>query len=184
MTLFVEEAQHNGADAGHKAFSDLGHKVAGDAQKKSERDESSPAAAAAPLRERVIDSLGRSYGTGKKKCAIARVWIRPGKGQFTVNTLSLEKYLGRDVLRMIVGQPFQVVGRPVHYDVVCSVKGGGLSSQAYAIRHGISKALSSYEPTLYPLLKKAGFMTRDSRVVERKKYGRHKARKSTQFSKR
>ncbi|MCZ6637964.1 MAG: 30S ribosomal protein S9 [Alphaproteobacteria bacterium] len=136
------------------------------------------------LPDPVIDDHGRSYATGKRKDAVARVWIKPGNGQITVNKRPLETYFARPVLRMIIGQPFSAAARVDQYDVVCTVKGGGLSGQAGAVRHGISKALTLYEPALRPPLKAGGFLTRDSRVVERKKYGRHKARRSHQFSKR
>lgn len=131
-----------------------------------------------------IDAQGRSYATGKRKNAIARVWIKPGSGKITVNGREVETYFARPVLRMIINQPFDVTERGGQFDVVCTVKGGGLSGQAGAVRHGISKALTLYEPGLRPTLKKGGFLTRDSRVVERKKYGRAKARRSFQFSKR
>ncbi len=136
------------------------------------------------LPEPQIDAQGRSYATGKRKDAIARVWIKPGSGKVTVNSRPAETYFARPVLRMIIGQPFTVAGRVDQYDVTCTVKGGGLSGQAGAVRHGISKALTLYEPALRKPLKAVGFLTRDSRVVERKKYGRHKARRSHQFSKR
>jgi len=142
-----------------------------------------PAAAAAPA-EAKKDAHGRSYATGKRKDAVARVWIKPGKGTVTVNGRDQDAYFARPVLRMILAQPFQVVDRESQFDVMCTVKGGGLSGQAGAVKHGISKALALFEPELQPLLRKAGFLTRDSRVVERKKYGRHKARRSPQFSKR
>jgi small subunit ribosomal protein S9 len=131
-----------------------------------------------------IDDLGRSYATGKRKDAVARVWIKPGSGKITVNGRVFETYFARPVLRMVINQPFGVTERAYQYDVTCTVKGGGLSGQAGAVRHGISKALVFYEPGLRPPLKKAGFLTRDSRTVERKKYGRKKARRSFQFSKR
>lgn len=131
-----------------------------------------------------IDAQGRSYATGKRKNAIARVWIKPGSGKVTVNGRELETFFARPVLRMVINQPFTVCEREAQYDVVCTVTGGGLSGQAGAVRHGISKALTYYEPTLRGALKKAGFLTRDSRVVERKKFGRAKARRSFQFSKR
>ncbi|MEI6986355.1 MAG: 30S ribosomal protein S9 [Rhodospirillaceae bacterium] len=131
-----------------------------------------------------IDAKGRAYATGKRKNAVARVWIKPGKGQVTVNGRDGTVYFARPVLRMILSQPFGVVERANQYDVVATVTGGGLSGQAGAVRHGISKALTYYEPSLRPALKAAGFLTRDSRVVERKKYGRAKARRSFQFSKR
>ena len=138
----------------------------------------------APVYEQVRDEHGRSYATGKRKDAIARVWVKPGKGTITVNGRELAKYFARPVLQMVIGQPFTVAGVNGQFDVVCTVKGGGLSGQAGAVRHGISKALSLYDPSVRAALKKAGFLTRDSRVVERKKYGKAKARKSFQFSKR
>jgi small subunit ribosomal protein S9 len=131
-----------------------------------------------------IDELGRTYATGKRKDAVARVWIKPGNGQLTVNGRSGEVYFARPVLRMVLSQPFQVTDRIGQYDIVCTVAGGGLSGQAGAVRHGISKALMLREPELRGILKKVGMLTRDSRVVERKKYGRAKARRSFQFSKR
>jgi small subunit ribosomal protein S9 len=136
------------------------------------------------LVEPKIDEHGRSYATGKRKDAVARVWIKPGTGQITVNKRPQETYFARPVLRMIIGQPFAAAARIDQFDVICTVKGGGLSGQAGAVRHGISKALTLYEPALRKPLKSGGFLTRDSRVVERKKYGRHKARRSHQFSKR
>jgi small subunit ribosomal protein S9 len=139
---------------------------------------------AAPRYERKVDAQGRSYATGKRKDAIARVWIKPGKGAVTVNGKDIGVYFARPVLRMIINQPFGIVNRAGQFDVVCTVTGGGLSGQAGAVRHGISKALTYYEPDLRPALKKEGFLTRDSRTVERKKYGRAKARRSFQFSKR
>ena len=130
------------------------------------------------------DALGRSYATGKRKNAVARVWIKAGNGKITVNGRDSQIYFARPVLRMIIAQPFGVSNRAGQFDVWCTVTGGGLSGQAGAVRHGISKALTFYEPELRPLLKQHGFLTRDSRVVERKKYGRAKARRSFQFSKR
>ena len=135
-------------------------------------------------REPVIDSQGRAYATGKRKNAIARVWIKPGKGQITVNGRDQEIYFARPVLRMMIAQPLQVADRQGQFDIVVSVKGSGLSGQAGAVRHGLSKALTYYEPGLRSVLKPHGFLTRDSRVVERKKYGKAKARRSFQFSKR
>ena len=130
------------------------------------------------------DEQGRSYATGKRKDAVARVWIKPGSGRITINGRDQGIYFARPVLRMLLGQPFEAADRKDQFDVSCTVKGGGLSGQAGAVRHGISKALSLYEPELRPVLKKGGFLTRDSRVVERKKYGKAKARRSFQFSKR
>lgn len=136
------------------------------------------------LSEPKIDPQGRTYATGKRKDAIARVWIKPGTGQLTVNGRTAEVYFARPVLRMILAQPYQVTERFGEYDTICTVSGGGLSGQAGAVRHGISKALALREPGIRPVLKKAGMLTRDSRVVERKKYGKAKARRSFQFSKR
>jgi small subunit ribosomal protein S9 len=132
----------------------------------------------------IVDEQGRSYATGKRKNAIARVWIRPGNGKIEVNGRDSPVYFARPVLRMLINQPFVVADRLGQFDVWCTVKGGGLSGQAGAVRHGISKALTFYEPGLRPVLKHGGFLTRDSRVVERKKYGKAKARRSFQFSKR
>ncbi len=134
--------------------------------------------------ERTVDAQGRSYATGKRKNAVARVWVMPGKGKFTINGKDGDAYFARPVLRMIVRQPFDVTQRNGQFDVFCTVVGGGLSGQAGAVRHGISKALTYFEPGLRPALKAEGFLTRDSRVVERKKYGKAKARRSFQFSKR
>ncbi len=131
-----------------------------------------------------IDSQGRSYATGKRKNAIARVWVKRGNGQFVVNTKDSGKYFARPVLRMILNQPLVVANRLGQFDIWCTVTGGGLSGQAGAIRHGLSKALSLFEPELRSKLKANGFLTRDPRVVERKKYGKAKARRSYQFSKR
>ncbi len=146
---------------------------------------STPAEAAETARrEPKRDALGRSYATGRRKNAVARVWIKPGKGEIVVNGKQVGQYFARPVLRMLVTQPFLVADRYNQFDVYCTVSGGGLSGQAGAMRHGISRALTLYEPELRPILKLAGFLTRDSRVVERKKYGRAKARRSFQFSKR
>ncbi len=131
-----------------------------------------------------LDAQGRAYATGKRKNAVARVWVKPGTGKITVNGRDSPVYFARPVLRMLINQPFVVVNRLGQFDVNCTVVGGGLSGQAGAVRHGISKALLNYEPGLRPALKAQGFLTRDSRVVERKKYGRAKARRSFQFSKR
>ncbi|WCR11482.1 30S ribosomal protein S9 [Paracoccus stylophorae] len=139
---------------------------------------------AAPIREPQRDELGRSYATGKRKDAVARVWVRPGSGKVTVNGKEINEYFARPVLQMILKQPFDVAGVAGQYDVQATVKGGGLSGQAGAVKHGISQALQLHEPSLRAALKAAGFLTRDSRVVERKKYGRAKARRSFQFSKR
>ncbi len=131
-----------------------------------------------------IDAQGRAYATGRRKDAVARVWIKPGSGRITVNGRDQEEYFARATLRLIVNQPFEVAGRRNQYDVIATVKGGGLSGQAGAVKHGISQALQRYEPELRAPLKAAGFLTRDARMVERKKYGKRKARRSFQFSKR
>jgi len=138
----------------------------------------------APLHERKVDKLNRAYATGKRKDAVARVWIKPGAGKVMVNSREVEVYFARPVLRMMIQQPLVAAQRAGQYDVICTVAGGGLSGQAGAVRHGISKALTHFEPELRTVLKKGGFLTRDSRVVERKKYGKAKARRSFQFSKR
>ncbi len=138
----------------------------------------------AEVRKPKRDKLGRAYATGKRKNSVARVWIKPGKGNFSINNKALDKYFPRQVLQMIINQPFEVANRVNEFDVVCTVKGGGLSGQAGAIKHGISRALNDYEPELRTALKKAGFLTRDARVVERKKYGKKGARAKFQFSKR
>jgi small subunit ribosomal protein S9 len=143
-----------------------------------------PAEEAVTVREPVRDSLGRSYATGKRKDAVARVWVKPGKGEVIVNGKDMASHFARPVLQMVIGQPFKVANVSGQFDVMCTVAGGGLSGQAGAVKHGISKALSLYDPELRPALKAAGFLTRDSRVVERKKYGKRKARRSFQFSKR
>ena len=143
-----------------------------------------PVVATAPLRVAVRDKLGRAYATGKRKNAIARVWIKPGSGKVMVNGKTMKEYFARPVLQMILAQAFTVANVEGQFDVMATVVGGGLSGQAGAVKHGISKALQLYEPALRGALKAAGFLTRDSRVVERKKYGKAKARKSFQFSKR
>jgi small subunit ribosomal protein S9 len=131
-----------------------------------------------------LDKQGRAYATGKRKDAVARVWVKPGAGRIVVNTRDLETYFARPVLRMLIRQPLVATNRSSQYDIICTVSGGGLSGQAGAVRHGISKALMNYEPELRGSLKRGGFLTRDPRVVERKKYGKAKARRSFQFSKR
>ena len=143
-----------------------------------------PAAPAAPLREKEVDAQGRAYATGRRKDAVARVWIKPGSGKVTVNGKAMDVYFARGVLQMVIGQAFTVAGVEGEFDVMATVKGGGLSGQAGAVKHGISQALQLYEPSLRAPLKAAGFLTRDSRTVERKKYGKRKARRSFQFSKR
>ena len=139
---------------------------------------------AAIVREPKRDAQGRAFATGRRKDAVARVWVKPGKGQITINEKPAARYFARPVLRMLITQPFLVADVYQQFDVICTVNGGGLSGQAGAVRHGISRALTNYEPSLRGILKKAGFLTRDSRTVERKKYGRAKARRSFQFSKR
>jgi small subunit ribosomal protein S9 len=139
---------------------------------------------AAPLRQQELDKHGRAYATGRRKDAVARVWLKPGSGKITINGRDQEVYFARPTLRLVINQPFGVAERDGQYDVVCTVKGGGLSGQAGAVKHGIAQALSKYEPALRSSVKQAGFLTRDSRTVERKKYGRAKARRSFQFSKR
>ena len=143
-----------------------------------------PAAPEAPVHVQKLDAQGRAYATGKRKDAVARVWIKPGPGKIVVNQRPVDQYFARPVLRMILQQPLQVANRIGQYDITVSVDGGGLSGQAGAVRHGLAKALTYYEPDLRPALKKEGFLTRDPRVVERKKYGKKKARRSFQFSKR
>ncbi|MCX2696202.1 MULTISPECIES: 30S ribosomal protein S9 [Brucella/Ochrobactrum group] len=144
----------------------------------------SASAEAAPVHVQKIDAQGRAYATGKRKDAIARVWVKPGSGKITVNGKEFAAYFARPVLQMILQQPIVASNRAGQFDVIATVVGGGLSGQAGAVRHGISKALTYYEPGLRTVLKKGGFLTRDSRVVERKKYGKAKARRSFQFSKR
>jgi small subunit ribosomal protein S9 len=138
----------------------------------------------APVYEQKLDEHGRAYATGKRKNAVARVWIKPGPGRIMVNGKDYAEFFARPVLQMILQQPLVAAERKDQYDINCTVSGGGLSGQAGAVRHGLSKALTLFEPELRPVLKKGGFLTRDSRVVERKKYGRRKARRSFQFSKR
>ena len=138
----------------------------------------------APLREQQLDKFGRAYATGRRKDAIARVWLKPGSGKITVNGRDQETYFARPTLRLVINQPFGITDRTGQYDIVATVKGGGLSGQAGAVLHGIAQALTRYEPVLRTTVKRAGFLTRDSRAVERKKYGKAKARKSFQFSKR
>ena len=156
--------------------------IAGDAP---EGDSAEIAAKAeVPLREQELDSQGRAYATGRRKDAKARVWLVPGSGKVTINGRDQEVYFARPTLRLVIDQPFAITERQGQYDIVATVKGGGLSGQAGAVKHGISQALAKYEPALRSTVKAAGFLTRDSRVVERKKYGRAKARRSFQFSKR
>ncbi len=160
-----------------KSLDDLKNAVAGTAAAVPVLEDEAP-------REPVRDALGRSYATGKRKDAVARVWIKPGSGKVTVNGKDMATYFARPVLQMILRQPFTIAGVAGQFDVMATVKGGGLSGQAGAVKHGVSKALQLYDPSLRSPLKAAGFLTRDSRVVERKKYGKRKARRSFQFSKR
>ena len=146
--------------------------------------QSGPAPAPTPLREQQIDKQGRAYATGRRKDAVARVWLKPGSGKITVNGRDQEVYFARPTLRLVINQPFGVAERDGQYDVIATVSGGGLSGQAGAVKHGIAQALTRYEPVLRAPVKAAGFLTRDSRAVERKKYGKAKARRSFQFSKR
>ena len=147
-------------------------------------DVQAPAQIAAVIREQEIDAQGRAYATGRRKDAVARIWLKPGTGKIVVNGRDQEIYFARPSLRLVINQPFGVTERTGQYDVIATVKGGGLSGQAGAVKHGIAQALSKYEPMLRSAVKSEGFLTRDSRVVERKKYGKAKARKSFQFSKR
>lgn len=158
-----------------ESMEEIGPAIAADAE---------PVVETQPEREPVRDELGRSYATGKRKNAIARVWLKPGTGRITVNSKQMDLYFARPVLQMVLRQPFEITNSENQFDVMATVRGGGLSGQAGAIKHGISKALQLYEPSFRPLLKSAGFLTRDARVVERKKYGKRKARRSFQFSKR
>ncbi len=148
------------------------------------KDATATPAPEAPVYVQKLDKLGRAYATGKRKDAVARVWIKPGSGKITINDRAFDVYFARPVLRMIVQQPLVIAKRLGQYDLMITCAGGGLSGQAGAVRHGLSKALTNYEPELRPALKKEGFLTRDPRVVERKKYGKKKARRSFQFSKR
>ena len=143
-----------------------------------------PPVSTMPLREQQIDAQGRAYATGRRKDAVARVWIKPGSGKVVINGREQAVYFARPTLRLVLNQPFQISEREGQYDVIATVKGGGLSGQAGAVKHGISQALTRFEPALRGVVKAAGFLTRDSRAVERKKYGKAKARKSFQFSKR
>jgi small subunit ribosomal protein S9 len=168
------------ADDSRQSLSDLGALTSAPA----EGGPPAPVVHAAPLRERQVDAQGRAYATGRRKDAVARVWVKPGTGKITVNGRDSEVYFARPTLRLVINQPFTVSDRAGQYDVVVTVEGGGLSGQAGAVKHGIAQALSRFEPALRSTVKAAGFLTRDPRVVERKKYGRAKARRSFQFSKR
>ena len=171
-------AQTPQAQPAQPVYNDAGEQVNADA------GSFAPEQPAAPLREKIVDALGRAYATGRRKDAVARVWLKPGSGKIVINGRDQEIYFARPTLRLVINQPFGVAERDGQYDVVCTVKGGGLSGQAGAVKHGIAQAITRYEPALRAPVKAAGFLTRDPRVVERKKYGRAKARRSFQFSKR
>ncbi|MBW4329870.1 30S ribosomal protein S9 [Stakelama sp. CBK3Z-3] len=179
-----------------QSLSDLGNIAKGETQQNqpapdapapdavAQADADTPQQETAPLREQEIDQYGRAYATGRRKDAVARVWLKPGSGKIEINGRDQSIYFARPSLRLVINQPFDITERRGQYDVICTVKGGGLSGQAGAVKHGISQALTRYEPTLRTTVKRAGFLTRDSRAVERKKYGKAKARRSFQFSKR
>jgi len=179
----VEATPAAEAEAPTEAVADAPAEAAAEAPAETV-EEAAPPVIEIPLREQEIDDLGRAYATGRRKDAVARVWLKPGKGKIVVNGRDQSIYFARPTLRLVINQPFDISDRKGQYDIFATVKGGGLSGQAGAVKHGISQALSRYEPALRGTMKAAGFLTRDSRVVERKKYGRAKARKSFQFSKR
>ena len=174
-------SQNEGANATVTDLADL-KDIAGDTPSADAADIAKTAEV--PLREQELDKDGRAYATGRRKDATARVWLKPGSGKVIVNGKEQEVYFARPTLRLIINQPFAITDREGQYDIVATVRGGGLSGQAGAVKHGVSQALTKYEPALRSTVKAAGFLTRDSRVVERKKYGRAKARRSFQFSKR
>lgn len=171
-----------------QSLSDLGAVVQGQPAPAVDTGEQAPVVETveptAPLRQQELDKFGRAYATGRRKDAVARVWLKPGSGKITINGRDQEIYFARPTLRLVINQPFEIAERTGQYDVICTVKGGGLSGQAGAVKHGIAQALTKYEPILRTPVKRAGFLTRDSRAVERKKYGKAKARRSFQFSKR
>ena len=167
-----------------EAPAEAGAEAAAPAEAGEEAAPPPPVQEEAPLREQQLDKFGRAYATGRRKDAVARVWIKPGSGRIVINEREQEVYFARPTLRLVINQPFEVADRRGAYDVVATVKGGGLSGQAGAVKHGIAQALTRFEPALRTAVKRAGFLTRDPRVVERKKYGRAKARRSFQFSKR
>lgn len=166
-----------------KDLKDLGNAVKGEAKPEAVKAQKQDTAEAVE-RTPQIDARGRAYATGRRKDAVARVWIKPGKGTVVVNGRDQTVYFARQTQRLILNQPFLIVDRVGHFDVICTVKGGGLSGQAGAVRHGISRALQNFDPAMRPALKKAGMLTRDARTVERKKIGKHKARRSKQWAKR
>ena len=173
------------ADKKEEKITDLKEIGGAVAEAKADAPKAEGETEAAPAKkEPKVDSLGRAYATGRRKDAVARVWVKPGSGKVTVNGRDQADYFSRNTHRLILNQPFLVVERVGQFDVIATVKGGGLSGQAGAVRHGISRALENFEPTLRPALKKAGMMTRDDRIVERKKVGKHKARRTKQWAKR
>lgn len=167
-----------------KDLKDIKDAVAADATATPTATDNAVATAETPKREKKVDELGRAYATGRRKDAVARVWLKPGSGKIVVNGKDQTNYFSRKTHQLIMNQPFLVVNAVGHYDVMCTVKGGGLSGQAGAVRHGISRALENFDPEMRPPLKKAGMLTRDSRIVERKKVGKHKARRTKQWAKR
>ena len=172
------------ATAGADAGADAGAEAAAPEAPAEDAPPPPPPQIEAVLREQQLDKFGRAYATGRRKDAVARVWIKPGSGKIVINEREQDVYFARPTLRLVINQPFEIADRQGAYDVVATVKGGGLSGQAGAVKHGIAQALTRFEPALRTMVKRAGFLTRDPRVVERKKYGRAKARRSFQFSKR
>tara|TARA_B100001989_G_C24548975_1_gene472903 strand:- start:2620 stop:3150 length:531 start_codon:yes stop_codon:yes gene_type:complete len=171
-------------DEAIKDLKDIGSAVKADAKEEKKADAPATTVAVAEKKEPKLDKQGRAYATGRRKDAVARVWIKPGSGKVSVNGLDQGDYFSRNTHRLILNQPFLASNRVGQFDVMCTVKGGGLSGQAGAVRHGISRALENFEPDLRPSLKKAGMLTRDDRIVERKKVGKHKARRTKQWAKR
>ena len=184
--LKAETAPARAGDAAPEAgdTQTMGNQAAGAAEARGAQQPPSAPVEAMPLRPQIIDKFGRAYATGRRKDAVARVWLKPGSGKIVVNGRDQSIYFARPTLRLVINQPFDVAERREQYDVIATVTGGGLSGQAGAVKHGIAQALTRYEPALRGTVKSAGFLTRDSRVVERKKYGKAKARRSFQFSKR
>ena len=168
-----------------KDLKDLGEAVKQEEAVSESKDTVEPQSENAPVkREKAVDAQGRAYGTGRRKDAVARVWVKPGTGKVTVNGRDQAVYFARQTQRLVLNQPFLIVNGVNKFDVICTVKGGGLSGQAGAVRHGISRALENFDPEMRPALKKAGMLTRDARIVERKKVGKHKARRTKQWAKR